>query len=87
MLTTSEALCVGTRLHITHREKKFNSIKEILVYEIFIRRQKNNLFNPMITFIWMTTMSMKFSDMELIKILFEPTKRICLVQRLNNTMT
>ena len=33
----------------------------------------------------MTTVSMKFSDIESIKILFEPTKRVCLVKRLNNT--
>ena len=32
----------------------------------------------------MTTVSMKFSDTESLKILFEP-KRICLVKRLNNT--
>ena len=29
--------------------------------------------------------SMKFSDIESIRISFEPTKRICLVKRLNNT--
>ena len=29
---------------------------------------------------------MKFSDIESIKILFEPTKRVCLMKRLNNTM-
>ena len=28
---------------------------------------------------------MKFSDIESIKILFEPTKRVCLVKHLNNT--
>ena len=39
----------------------------------------------MISFIRMTTESMNFSDIESIKILFEPTKRICLVKRLNNT--
>ena len=39
----------------------------------------------MISFIWMTTESMKFGDIELIKILFEPTKGVCLVKRLNNT--
>ena len=31
----------------------------------------------MISFIWMTTVSMKFSDIESIKILFEQTKRVC----------
>ena len=39
----------------------------------------------MISFIWMTTESMKFSHIESIKILFEPTKRVRLVKRLNNT--
>ena len=39
----------------------------------------------MISFIWMITESMKFNDIESIKILFEPTKRVCLVKRLNNT--
>ena len=39
----------------------------------------------MISFIRMTTESMKFSDIESFKILFEPTKRVCLVKRLNNT--
>ena len=68
-----------------HQEKKFNWIKKILAYEIFICRQWNNLFNSMISFIWMTTVSMKFSDIESIKILFKPTKRVCLVKRLNNT--
>ena len=29
---------------------------------------------------------MKFSDIKSIKILFEPTKRVCLMKRLNNTM-
>ena len=33
----------------------------------------------------MTTESMEFSDIESIKILFEPTKRVCLEIRLNNT--
>ena len=33
----------------------------------------------------MTTATMKFSDIESIKILFKPTKRVCLVERLNNT--
>ena len=33
----------------------------------------------------MTTVSMKFSDIESIKMLFEQTKRVCLVKRLNNT--
>ena len=33
----------------------------------------------------MTTESMKFSDIESIKIFFEPTKRVCLLKRLNNT--
>ena len=28
---------------------------------------------------------MKFCDIESIKILFKPTKRVCLVERLNNT--
>ena len=28
---------------------------------------------------------MKFSDIESIKILLEPTKRVCLVKRMNNT--
>ena len=28
---------------------------------------------------------MKFSDVDSIKFLFEPTKRVCLVKRLNNT--
>ena len=39
----------------------------------------------MISIIWMTTKSIKFSDIESIKILLEPTKRVCLVKRLNNT--
>ena len=39
----------------------------------------------MISFIWMATESMKFSDIESIKILFEPTKRVCLEKRLNIT--
>ena len=33
----------------------------------------------------MTTEAIKFNDIESIKILFEPTKRVCLVKRLNNT--
>ena len=33
----------------------------------------------------MTTNSMKFSDIDLIKFLFEATKLVCLVKRLNNT--
>ena len=33
----------------------------------------------------MTTESMKFSDIESIEIFFEPTKRVCLLKRLNNT--
>ena len=33
----------------------------------------------------MTTDGIKFSDIESIKISFEPTKRVCLVKRLNNT--
>ena len=33
----------------------------------------------------MATVSMKFSDIESIKILFEPYKRVCLVNRLNNS--
>ena len=56
-----------------HREKKFNWIKEILAYEIFICRQWNNLFDSMISFIWMTTVSMKYGNIELIKILFKPS--------------
>ena len=68
----------------TQREK-FNWIKEISAYEIFICRQWKNLFDWIISFIWMTTESMKFSDIESNKILFEPTKRVCLVKRLNNT--
>ena len=28
---------------------------------------------------------MKFSDIKSIKILFEPTKRVCFIKRLNNT--
>ena len=39
----------------------------------------------MISFIWMTTESMKFIDIESVIILIEPTKRVCLVKRLNNT--
>ena len=42
--------------------------------------------------IWMTTVSIKFSDIESIKILYEPTKRVCMVKHMkstsqNNTMT
>ena len=66
-----------------HREKKFNWIKEMLAYEIFICRQWNNLFDSMISFIWMSTVSMKFGNIESIKILFEP--RVCLVKPLNST--
>ena len=33
----------------------------------------------------MTTESIEFSDIKSIKILFQPTKRFCLVKRLNNT--
>ena len=69
-----------------HREQKFNWIKEISAYEIFMCRRWKNLFDSMISSIWMTTESMKFSDLESIKILFEPTKRICLVKRLKNTI-
>ena len=47
-----------------HREKKINWIKEILAHEIFICRQWNNLFDSMISFIWMTTVSMKFGNIE-----------------------
>ena len=39
----------------------------------------------MISFIWITTVSKKFSDIEPIKILFEQTKCVSLVKRLNNT--
>ena len=39
----------------------------------------------MISFIWITTVSIKLSDIESIKILFEQTKRVCLVKGLNNT--
>ena len=68
-----------------HREKKFNWIKEILAYEIFICRQWNNLLDSMISFIWMTTVSMKYGNIESIKILFEPSKPVCLVEPLNST--
>ena len=54
-------------------------------YDIFIFREWNNLFDSMISFIWMTAESMKFSDIESINILFEPNKRVCLVKHLNNT--
>ena len=63
-----------TKFERPHREKKFNWIKEISVYKIFICRQWKNLLHSMISFIWMTTESMKFSDIKSIKILFEPTK-------------
>ena len=33
----------------------------------------------------MTTESIKFIEIESIQILFEPTKRLCLVKRLHNT--
>ena len=33
----------------------------------------------------MTTESVKYTDIESINILFEPTKCVCLVKRLNNT--
>ena len=39
----------------------------------------------MMSLIWMTTESMKFSDIESIKNLFESTKRACLVKCLNKT--
>ena len=39
----------------------------------------------MISFIWMTTIYMKLNDIISIKILFEPTKRVRLVKRLNKT--
>ena len=69
---------------VVHWEK--NLIKsEILVYEILISRQWNNLFDLMISFIWMTTVPMKFGNIESINTLFEPSKRVCLVKRLNNT--
>ena len=42
---------------------------DISAYETFICCQWNNLFNSMI---WMTTESKKVSDIESIKILFEP---------------
>ena len=70
-----------------HWKKKFNCIKEILAYEIFICREWNNLFNSMIYYIRLITMSMKFSEIEWIKILFKPPTRVCLVKRLNNTIT
>ena len=57
----------------------------ISAYEIFICRQWNNLFDSMKSFIRKITESMKFSDIESIKILFEPTKLVSLVKRLNNT--
>ena len=52
---TQKSLLQDNRLP---REKKFDWIKEILAYEIFICRPWNNLFNSMIFFIWMTAMSM-----------------------------
>ena len=39
----------------------------------------------MISFIWMTTVSMKYGNIESIKILFEPSKRVCSVKPLNST--
>ena len=48
------------------------------MYEIFICRHRNNLFNLIISFISMTIESMKFSDIESIKIPFEQIKCICL---------
>ena len=72
-------------VRVLHRENKINWINEILAYEICICCQRNNLFNSMISFIWITTVFMKFRDIESIKISFEPTKSVCLVKRLNNT--
>ena len=61
---------------LIHREKKFNWIKEILAYD---------LFDSMISSMRMTTVSMKFGNIESIKILFEPSKPLCLVKPLNCT--
>ena len=53
-------------------------------YKTFFCRLWNNTLNSIIYFIWLTTRSIKFSVIELNKILFEPANRICLVTRLNN---
>ena len=45
---------------------------DISACEKFIYRQQNNIFNPIISFIWLTTeSSIEFSDIESIKILFK----------------
>ena len=71
----------------TERKSLIESKRSHWYLGLFIGRQWNNLFNSMISFIWMTTESIKFSEIESVKILFVPTKLVYLVKRLNNTMT